>query len=440
MSYESPSSQAALDAAVENFIARNPKSKALHEEAVKTFPGGNTRTVLHTSPFPLCMKSGKDYQVVSEDGDTYTDLTAEFTAGLYGHSNPDILAALQHVIQNVGLNVGATTAQEQLFARALCDRFGLERIRLTNSGTEANMHALAAAKLFTGKSKVVAFGGGYHGAVFGFKDGKVAPNNVDKADWIVAKYNDLDGAVKAIKSEGVAAVILEAMQGSGGCICGTKEFLTGVQDAAKEVGVIFIVDEVMTSRITGGGLSAVHGLKPDMKTFGKYLGGGVAFGAFGGREDIMAVYDPRVKGSVAHSGTFNNNTFVTHCGYAGLTKVYPPETADVFTKTGDELLARLNEVSKGTKLCFTGTGSVATSHFVANGPRSIEDALDVTEIDELKDLFWFHLLENGFWVTRRGFYALVLGTPQSELDRFVHVVEGFCTKYAGLLQLEASSS
>ena len=198
------------------------------------------------------------------------------------------------------------------------------------------------------------------------------------------------------------------------------------------------MDEVMTSRISGAGLSAVHGLKPDLKTFGKYLGGGVAFGAFGGCEDIMAVYDPRVKGSVAHSGTFNNNTFVTHCGYAGLTKVYPPEVAESFTKTGDDLLARLKEASKGTKLCFTGTGSVATSHFVAHGPRTIADALDVAEIDELKDLFWFHLLENGFWVTRRGFYALVLGTPQSELDRFVSVVHGFLAKYAALVQADTA--
>ncbi|KAK8144688.1 hypothetical protein G3M48_005480 [Beauveria asiatica] len=193
----------------------------------------------------------------------------------------------------------------------------------------------------------------------------------------------------------------------------------------------------MTSRISGAGLSAVHGLKPDMKTFGKYLGGGVAFGAFGGRQDIMAVYDPRVKGSVAHSGTFNNNTFVTHCGYAGLTKVYTSEVAEAFTESGDDLLSRLNEVSKGTKLCFTGTGSVATSHFVAHGTRSIANALDVTEIEELKDLFWFYLLENGFWVTRRGFYALVLETPQSELDRFVAVVHSFLTKYAALVQADA---
>lgn len=383
----------------------------------------------------------------------YTDLTAEFTAGLYGHSNPVILDALNNVLQNIGLSVGATTAQEQLFASEICRRFGLERIRLTNSGTEANLHALQAAKLFTGKNKVVAFGGGYHGAVLGFKEGGPAANNVDKDDWIIAAYNNLDSAVKAIQSEDVAAVILEGMQGSGGCIPGTAEFLQGIQEAAKKVriikrktgtktdksqaGVIVILDEVMTSRLTSKGLAGIHGLQPDLKTFGKYLGGGIAFGAFGGRADIMAVYDPRAKNSVAHSGTFNNNTLVTHAGYAGLSKVYTPSIADEFTEKGNKLLARLDDVTRGTKLCFTGMGSVMTSHFVSHGPREIQNVFDVKEIQELKDLFWFELLENGFWVTRRGFIALVLETPQSELDRFVEVVTEFLSKYKSLVQIEA---
>lgn len=198
-----------------------------------------------------------------------------------------------------------------------------------------------------------------------------------------------------------------------------------------------ILDEVMTSRLTSKGLAGIHGLQPDMKTFGKYLGGGIAFGAFGGREDIMAVYDPRAKNSVAHSGTFNNNTLVTHAGYAGLSKVYTSSIADEFTERGNKLLARLEEVTCGTKLCFTGMGSVMTSHFVSHGPREIRNALDVKEIQELKDLFWFELLENGFWVTRRGFTALVLETPQSELDRFVEVVKEFLSKYKNLVQIEA---
>lgn len=146
-----------------------------------------------------------------------------------------ILDAVNNVLHNVGMNVGATTPQEQLFARELCQRFDLERVRFTNSGTEANLHALAAAKLITKKRKVVVFNKGYHGGVLTFWGGKPAPNNVDIDDWIVVKYNDLDAAVKAIQSEGVAAVLMEGMQGNGSCLSATPEFLTGVQDAAAKV-------------------------------------------------------------------------------------------------------------------------------------------------------------------------------------------------------------
>jgi glutamate-1-semialdehyde 2,1-aminomutase len=136
------------------------------------------------------------------------------------------------------MNVGATTSQEQLFAKELCQRFDLERVRFTNSGTEANLHALAAARLFTNKRKVVVFNRGYHGGVLGFKGGKPAPNNVDPNDWIVVKYNDLDAATKAIEGEGVAAVLVEGMQGNGGCIVSTEEFLIGIQNAAAKVSNI----------------------------------------------------------------------------------------------------------------------------------------------------------------------------------------------------------
>ncbi|KAF4470479.1 glutamate-1-semialdehyde 21-aminomutase [Fusarium albosuccineum] len=418
--------QTKLDAATARYVARNPRSKTLHEEAVKAMPGGNTRNVLHASPFPVVMKSGKGYQVTSEDGHAYTDLTAEFTAALYGHSNPVILSAIRDVLNNTGLNVGATTAQEQVFAHELCKRFDLEHVRFANSGTEANIHALAAARAFTKKRKIVTFSGGYHGAVIGFKGGKPEANNVDPDDWVVARYNDLESARRAIAREGVAAVLIEGMQGSGGGLTAKPEFLQGA-------GVLFIIDEVMTSRMSGGGISELRGLKPDLKTFGKWLGGGLAFGAFGGRADIMAAFDPRLPGALSHSGTFNNNTLVTHAGYAGLSKIYTPEVASQFTKLGDELRERLNEVTKGTRVVFTGLGSIMGVHFPKDGTRVIERGGEVEEIDALRDLFWLEMLEEGFWVVRRGFIALVLETPTAEFDRFVRCVEAWVAKHTDIV-------
>lgn len=181
----------------------------------------------------------------------------------------------------------------------------------------------------------------------------------------------------------------------------------------------------MTSRLTGGGLASMHGLSPDIKTMGKWLGGGLAFGAFGGRADIMASFDPRVSGSISHSGTFNNNTLVTHAGYAGMTEVYTPQVADDFTEQGDVFRARLNEVTKGTRMCFTGMGTVMAAHITESGARDISRVTDSEEIHDLVELFWYTMAEEGFWVTRRGMITVVLGTPQEELDRFVDAVKRF---------------
>lgn len=214
------------------------------------------------------------------------------TAALFGHSHPLITSALINAIQSTGLNLGGTTKLEAQHAALLCERFNLDLIRFTNSGTEANLHAIAAAKRFTGRRKVVVFGGGYHGGCFAFPGEAPAENCVDRGEWIVATYNDLLDTKRKIEENGdeVAAVLVEGMQGAGPCIVGSSAFLKQVEESARKVGAVFILDEVMTSRLSGGGLQEVEGLKPDLTTMGKYLGGGLTFGAFGGRGDVMGVY------------------------------------------------------------------------------------------------------------------------------------------------------
>lgn len=408
MSSTSKTLESALAEAQARFKARNTRSAELHAEASSWLPGGNTRTTLHTTPFPVYMSSGKDHTVTSEDGHTYTDLVGELSAGLYGHSNPVILSAMQKVLSSVGLNLGAQTVHETEMAKAICERFDLERVRFTNSGTEATLHALAAARRFTGKRKVVVFGGGYHGSAFMFGGGKRADNNVDMADWIVVTYNDLIMARKRIHMDGVAACLVEGVQGSGGGIRGSEQFLAGVQEACRDAGVLFILDEVMTSRLAPGGFaSTIKDLKPDLKTFGKWLGGGLAFGAFGGRQDVMAAFDPSQPGSLTHGGTFNNNTLAMYVGHAGLTQIYTPEVCVEFNNRGDELRKCLEAVTKGTKMCFTGKGSLLASHFTEKGLQTLESQED--EVEELKDLFWYEMMEEKFWSVRRGNVSLVLG-------------------------------
>jgi glutamate-1-semialdehyde 2,1-aminomutase len=187
----------------------------------------------------------------------------------------------------------------------------------------------------------------------------------------------------------------------------------------------------MTSRLAPGGLASIHGLEPDLKTFGKWLGGGLAFGAFGGRAEIMAAFDPSRPDALSHGGTFNNNSLAMYVGHAGLSQIYTPEVCVEFNKMGDNFRERLAEVTRGTKLCFTGVGSILASHFTDEGLQSLER--ETKENGDLKDLFWYEMMEDGFWLVRGGNISLVLGTPQHELDRFVECVRTFLERHGDLV-------
>ena len=317
---------AALSEAKETYVARNPKSFARFIEATAVMPGGNTRTSLHYDPFPVAMVKGEGCRLWDADGAEYIDFLGEYTAGLYGHSHPVIRAAIDRVLQS-GINFGASNMLEPGFARAVCQRFGLDRVRFTNSGTEANLMALATACAFTKRRSVMVFRGGYHGGVFTFATGG-NPINAP-FDFVVAPYNDIDGTLALIGQHGdhLAAIILEPMMGGGGCIAAEPAFLHALREAASRIGAVLILDEVMTSRLAPGGLQSLRGVQPDLTTFGKYIGGGMSFGAFGGRAEIMDLFDPRRPDALPHAGTFNNNVLTMAAGLAGLTEVYTPDAA-----------------------------------------------------------------------------------------------------------------
>lgn len=205
--------------------------------------------------------------------------------------------------------------------------------------------------------------------------------------------------------------------------------------------MLFILDEVMTSRLSPGGLAELYHLQPDLKTMGKYLGGGLAFGAFGGRADIMGVFDPRPRPSassssvthIAHHGTFNNNTLAMYAGHAGLTKAYTPDICRALNAQGDWLRTQLATVTKGTKMCFTGVGAILGSHFTADGLQTLQRSVE--EDQTLKELFWFEMMEEGFWLTKRGVYALVMGTPQEELEKFADAVAAFLARHHEIVRV-----
>ena len=416
-----------VEEAERRYVERNPESRRLHEERSRVMPGGNTRTVIHVEPFPLTIVRGEGAQLTDADGHTYTDFLGEYTAGLYGHSHPVILDAIRAALAD-GVSFGAPNLYESRLAEAVCERFpSVELVRFCNSGTEANLLALSLARVATGKPAVMVFEGGYHGGVFFFETAAGSPINAP-FPFVVARYNDASGATRLIAEHAheLAAVVVEPVQGSGGVIPGAPAFLRALRAATTAGDVLLVFDEVMTSRLSAGGMQQVLGIVPDLTTFGKYLGGGLAFGAFGGRADLMQRFDPSRADALPHAGTFNNAVLTMAAGTAGL-GVYTEAEVERLNALGDRLRNRLNAFASTNDVEFTSTGygSLVGLHF-AQGPISRRS--DLPTRPELQALLHLHMLEHGYSYARRGFLALSLPLGEHEIDGFASAVEAFLTQ------------
>ena len=432
----------ALAEAEAQYRASHPKSAARQAEAAQHMPGGNTRTVLYFTPFPLTWAGGKGNRLTDIDGREYVDLLGEYTAGLYGHSDPVIQAAFKKAIDD-GTVLGGPNQYEGRLAAAIRARFpSVDLIRFTNSGTEANLLALSAIRAQRpGRPMVMAFDHGYHGSVFYFTKKSAALNM--PIPWVVGEYNDVEGSRTLLKKHAkeLAAVIVEPMQGGGGCIAGTPQFLGMLRQECSANGIVLIFDEVMTSRLSPGGMQERLGITPDMTTFGKYLGGGASFGAFGGKRELMERFDPNHANSLAHAGTFNNNVMSMAGGLAGLTQVFTPSEAVRLNALGDRLRDKINAAAKklSAPLQATGVGSLIGLHFARKPIRTPADAHPADSaleraLTDLHKLLHLELIQRGYYMARRGFIALSLPTTDADADGFVAAVTDFLEVRGALIE------
>ena len=429
--------EAAVTAARERYIGRNPKSLAAHNAARRHLPGGNTRTTLFHSPFPLRMMRGDGARLWDEDGHEYVDFVGDFTAGLFGHSHPVIRTALAEAIET-GTSMGSTHRYEQDLAAIVCDRFAsIEQVRFCNSGTEANTFAILTACATTERDQIMVFDGGYHGATLQFRrDGKRQINL--PIPFVMAPYNDIKGTNALIEENArdLAAVLIEPLQGGGGCIAADREFLQNLRDQCSAHGIVLIFDEVLTSRLAPGGLQGYHGVTPDMTTIGKYIGGGSSFGGFGGRADIMGRYDSTHPDAFAHYGTFNNNVLTMAAGAAGLSQAYTTAEADRLNAAGDGLRQRINALADSSGHAFQacGIGGVMHLHFQRSPITNAGAVLD--RPPALKELLQLFMLEHGIFTDRRGLISLSLPMTDADLDQLVETLADFLETHGGLLPSE----
>ncbi len=276
----------------------------------------------------------------------------------------------------------------------------------------------------TGRRKVLVFDGAYHGSMLSFGGGGI-PVNVPH-DWVVATYNDMDGTQELVRQHGgeLAAILVEPMLGSGGCIPADPGFLALLRRCADRAGAVLIFDEVMTSRMASGGMQQRLGITPDLMTLGKYIGGGMTFGAFGGKRELMSMYDLREAGAVPHAGTFNNNVLSMAAGYAGLSRIFTADASQALFDRGEQLRDQLNAVCAGQNadMQWTGLGSLMTAHFQAG---FIRHARDIRPQQALRELFHLEMIDRGFYLARRGMVALSLEVGDDDCRAFLAAVGQF---------------
>jgi glutamate-1-semialdehyde 2,1-aminomutase len=391
-----------------------PRSRALYERALAALPGGNSRSQLYFAPFPTYLARGEGATVLDVDGFRYVDVLNNYSSLVHGHPSADVPVSAPNV---VGTAFGAPTQVEVEMAIELCARVpSLERVRFTNSGTEANLYAVRTARAFTGRSHVIKAEGGYHGGAewmqvsvkrLGAPNESVPELGISPgvtAETYVIPFNDVDGAVEIVRRVGPrsAALIIEPMQGSAGAIPAKSGYLNALREVTTEVGCLLVFDEVMTLRLAPGGAQETLGIAPDLTTMGKMIGGGFPLGAFGGRADVMEVLDPRREEALSHSGTFNANPTSLAAGLQALRHL-TPERIEEINGRGDRFRRFVMEQSSRARVPLTasGIGSLVQVHPGAEPPRSYRDAAGRPR--HSVEYLFLRMLVGGIHLAPRGF-------------------------------------
>jgi glutamate-1-semialdehyde 2,1-aminomutase len=405
---------------------KTDKSQALFQRAIEKIPGGvnsPVRAFRSVGGKPLFIARGEASHLFDVDGNEYIDYVGSWGPLLLGHRHPEILAALERAL-TIGTSFGAPTEQEIDLADAICDAVpSIEMVRLVNSGTEATMSAIRVARGFTGRDLTVKFEGCYHGhvdsllvkagsgmATLGIADTQGVPKAF--ADTTIAlPYNSLDALEAAFGKMGdrIAAVIVEPVVGNMGCVPPLPGYLEGMRAITEKHGALLIFDEVMTGfRVAFGGAQARYGIRPDLTTLGKVIGGGLPVGAYGGRRDIMSKVAPA--GPIYQAGTLSGNPLAVAAGLAMLRHLKAhPEVYDRLESMGAKIAA-----SAPAGVTVNRVGSMFTFFFTTGAVTDWESAKKCDT--EKFGRFFRGMLERGVYLAPSQFEAAFLSAAHTEQD------------------------
>ena len=417
------------------YRARTQGSQECHDEAQRYLPAGDTRIATYFAPYPTYMITGDGAWLTDYDGNRYLDLLNNYTSLIHGHAQPEIVE--QAADQLTRGTVFGSVAQPQVeLAKLLIERVpSLEMLRFTNSGTEATMMMMRAARAYMNRDIIVKIEGGYHGG-HDFVEVSVSPDLASDgkpearlegrgipADVLnavmVAPFNNLPAMATLLRQhhERIAGIIIEPMPNAGGLVPPAPGYLRGLRALADEFGVLLLFDEIVTLRLSPGGFQEFANVKPDLTALGKIIGGGFPVGAFGGRSDIMEQFNPlRQADFLFHSGTFNGNNMTMTAGLTAMQRLDQAAIERV-NGMGEQLQAGLRRIfaALGIRAQCLGHGSLQQIHWTDEKITTLKDAgRACQDIGKLRELLHLELLNRDIYTVNRGLFSIA--TPMQEAD------------------------
>lgn len=421
---------------VEGYTQKTRGSAGQNTLAKEYLPGGDTRSATYFNPYPIYMTRGEGCRLYDVDGNCYLDFLNNYSSLIHGHAHPKIVEKAQAQLES-GTVLGGPSKVQQLHAAHLKNRMpSLELLRYCNSGTEATLFAMRAVRAYTGRDVIIKMDGGYHGShdfveanvqSHANQSGPVAVQLDTRGvpacvleQLRVVPFNDAEAVETILKKEAhnIAAVIVEPLLGAGGVIPPLEGYLQKLRALTDQYGVLLIFDEVMTFRLSTGGMQLIYDLRPDLTALGKIIGGGFPVGAFGGRKEIMALFDPNRHNGLAHSGTFNGNNITLSAGLAAL-ELYDSKSVARINRLGERLRQGFNRAFRDAGIAgqAIGVGSFIGVHWYR---EPITNAFHVAQskaaAGELTKLLHLELINNGIYSADRGMFVVSTPMTESEID------------------------
>lgn len=397
---------------VDEYTSRTPRSRGLFERASRSIPGGSTRTTVYAYPYPPYVASGSGLEITDVDGNVYRDFLGNYTSLIVGHAHPDVVAAVQRQVARGSAFAAPTEVEIELAEEIRRRTPSIEQLRFTSSGTEATMFAIRAARAHTGRPLIATFDHSYHGTHDLVMAGTAGVPDVIGGLIVELPWGDPEGIERRLRGReaDLAAIIVEPVQGAGGVRAPEPGFLEFLRSFVDRHGALLIFDEIISYRLAPGGAQEIYGVRPDLTTLGKIIAGGYALAAFGGRADLMAIFDARREGAVSHGGTFNGNPVAAAAGLATL-RLLTPDAYRRLDALGGRLRERLDEEIEERRLDVRVAVEGSLFQVFAGGGQTTF----ATGASRPPELFLGMLLE-GFAVAPRGMGSIPTVASERDVD------------------------